>query len=166
MSPPVRADARHLTRLRRDVVNDIIGTRRIAAYASIHEIELQIISCPPGDVVIRTGGIPAYADGANDLPVAVVERKAATEHVYAADATANHWVVLLAIAPGISAVSYVRVDRITLLQPVKIAAWLHGGIQVCRRKRQAVQAEVNSRCSLFGRKSRGCRATDRPGPLP
>src|ERR1700730_371770 len=106
-------------------------------------IEPESVSDPPRDHVVGTGGVTADAD-ATDFDPILIEREAATEDVYAADAPANHGIVWRAegratrrtfVEAGLAnpvvfgrtvAISDCRVDRVAVLQAVKAAARLHG----------------------------------------
>ena len=53
MTPAARTDAGHLTGLWNDVVHDRIAMGRVAAHATWHVIEIQIVTRTVRDIVIR-----------------------------------------------------------------------------------------------------------------
>src|SRR5205823_2983078 len=66
--------------LRIKVVNDVIVLTAVR-HAGRHVIEPEVVAHLPRDVVIRAGGITAHAEAADELPMVIVQRQAAPEHV-------------------------------------------------------------------------------------
>src|SRR2546429_10000298 len=81
-----------------DVENDVVRARGIARNSANSRqrvgggqmIETEEISHSPGDVVVRAGGVAAYAHSADDLLALSVETQAATKDVHAADLISDH----------------------------------------------------------------------------
>src|SRR6202011_2999751 len=95
------AGARHLTHLRRDVVDDVVVVGR--RYPSGHVVESQRMARFPGHRMVGTGGVAAAADGADALAFLVVDRQPAAKNVDAADRLSNHGVLgARAIMTGIA----------------------------------------------------------------
>jgi hypothetical protein len=68
LSPAACTDTRHLSRLRRDVVHDVVLARAIRAHAGWNMIESQTVAHAPRDGVIGTTS-RAYADAARERAV-------------------------------------------------------------------------------------------------
>src|ERR1700722_3611392 len=84
MSEAAGTDSRASGRIGRDVINDVVGMSSIARY-SAHPGEMvqsQMISDPPGDVMIRTGGVAAHSHRADYFLSRPVERQTSTENVH------------------------------------------------------------------------------------
>src|SRR5262245_16757248 len=126
MTPSLEAYAWHLTCLWRDVINDVVRPRGVAADASRHVIEIQRVPRPPGDVVIGARRVAAHADWAPQGGRPVGPRQPAAEHVDAADALAHHRVVGAAVVAWAAAIRHERVDRVALLEAEETATRLHG----------------------------------------
>src|SRR5678816_4766766 len=149
MAPTTCADARHLTRLRYDVVDDIVRTA--AANAAGNKVELEHVSGLPGDTVIRAGRIAADADCADQLMIFVVECQSASEHVHTTDLSADHGIVVLSVVGGISAISDRNVDRVAFLKPEQGSAGLNGAIEIGGGQCQTRQAEFVGRVRFLCR---------------
>src|SRR5882672_8162603 len=70
------AVARPAIGIRRDIIDDVVGTLGIAGDAADARqmIEVEIVAEPPADVVVGTGGVAAHPDSADVLPAFSVER--------------------------------------------------------------------------------------------
>jgi len=55
-APSAGAQAFLLSRLRSDVIDNVVGTRGIAAHAAGHIVEQQAMARPPGNIVPKVGG--------------------------------------------------------------------------------------------------------------
>lgn len=141
VAPAARAHTRHLSSLRRDVVDDVVGTGRITADAGRHVVQTQGVAGPPRDVVVGARRVAADADPADKLPCRVVQPEAAAKHVDAADAAANHRVIRLPRVRRVAAVGDEGVDRVALLKPEQAPSGLHGRVEIGRRQCQPGQAE-------------------------
>src|ERR1700682_4198476 len=146
--------------VRLDVEYDVVRVSRIRHPLNALElIEPESVSDPPRDHVVGTGGVTPDADTTDFDPV-LIEREAATEDVYAADAPANHGIVWRAegrttrrtfVEAGLAnpvlfgrtvAISDSSVDRVAVLQAVKAAARLHGRKQVGGRQGEAAREQA------------------------
>src|SRR5579863_3350303 len=102
MPPAGCADTRHLAGLRSDIVHDVIGATRVAAYASGNPVEPQSVPRLPRDIVIGARGISTHADCAYQDLRRVVERQTTAEYVHTSDFSSDHRVVRLAVICGIA----------------------------------------------------------------
>src|SRR6266852_6679610 len=64
----------------RDVVDDVV-VLAIVRHTGRHVVELEGKAHLPGDVVVGAGGVATHAEAADELPIGIVERQAAAEHV-------------------------------------------------------------------------------------
>jgi hypothetical protein len=60
-------------------------------------IQAEIFPNPPGNVMVRTGGISAYPDASNDFLARGVQREPSTENINPTDLISDHWVLLRAV---------------------------------------------------------------------
>src|ERR1700704_3992182 len=85
VAPSTFADTRHLPGLWSDVVHDIVRMSRVACKdrrdAGGHVIEIQKMTRPPRDVVIRARCVAADAKTTQQASVGVVESKPAAKYV-------------------------------------------------------------------------------------
>ena len=100
-------------------------------------IKTEEISHAPGDVVVRAGSVSADAHSADQQMAVRIEAQAAAKDVYATDFVSNHGVGSSAVVGGRSGVRDSGIDRIAVLQSIKAATGLDGGIEVCGGQRQA-----------------------------
>src|SRR5437016_11425051 len=134
MAKPGFANAGAAIRVCDDVENDVVRARGIARNSANSRqrvgggqmIETEEISHSPGDVVVRAGGVAAYAHSADDLMALSVETQAATKDVHAADLISDHRIRRSAVARRRSRVGYARVDRIAVLYSIKATAGFDG----------------------------------------
>ena len=82
VSPATRTHTHCLARLGYDVVDDVVGTRRIGTYPRRNMIQVQSVACTPGDVVVCTGRISTNPNCPYQRAFRVVEREAATENIH------------------------------------------------------------------------------------
>ncbi len=100
MTEACRTDASAAIGIRRNVVDDVVGVCRVAGEesrdardAAAQEIEVQIVSSPPCDVVIGAGRVAANADGSDNLTSLRIQCKPSSEDVDAADLSSDQRVV-------------------------------------------------------------------------
>src|SRR5580692_29640 len=130
MSPAAGADANGKAHRVCDVIDNVVRTSRITADASGNVVETQIMADSPGDVVVRAGRISAHANRANELTLGVVESQTAAEYIYAADFTADHGVVGLAVVRGSASISYAGIHGVAGLQAEQRATWLDSAVKI------------------------------------
>ncbi len=69
----------------REIVDDIVvawvGAGRFVGDARRHVVEPEIVAHFPSDVMIGARGVTTHAEAADELPVSIVQRQAAAEHV-------------------------------------------------------------------------------------
>jgi len=128
VSPSTRTDARHLTRLRCNVVNDIVRTSGITAYAGRDPIEPQPMAGFPSNVVIRARRIAAHPNRADQNFLGIVKRQASAEYIHAANFAAHHGIVGLTVVGRVPTVGDVSTHRVTCLQTIQASSGLHRGI--------------------------------------
>src|SRR4026209_475381 len=158
MAPAASTDAGHLPRLRRDVIDDVVRTVAISADTARNMVEIKIVSGAPGDVVIGARGVAAHANGAHERAAGGVQREPAAEHVHTTDASTDHRVVRLPVIGWVATIRDVDIDRIAFLKTEEAASWLHGGVEIRGREREAGKAECVRRVGLLRRN----HATARP----
>jgi len=128
MTPATGTDTFHLSRLSRNVVHDVVGTRGIATYTGWDVIETQVVPGTPRDIVVRARGIAADTHRTQQLSVGVVKRQAATKHVYAADFASHHRIVWLAVILGLTAIGDIGIHGVAVLQSIQAAARLNRAV--------------------------------------
>src|ERR1017187_9363466 len=84
-------DARHLTVLRRDIVDDVVVVVR--RYPPRHVVEPKRVARLPRDRMIGARCVSTDADGAESLASRTVNRQSAAKHVNAADQLPDHRVL-------------------------------------------------------------------------
>ena len=79
--PAAGADAQGQAGRSGDVVDDIVGPARVGAHTPGHEVEIEVMTGAPGDVVVGAGRISADAEAANEEALRVVEGEASAKDV-------------------------------------------------------------------------------------
>jgi hypothetical protein len=134
-----------------DVVDDVVGPCGVTADSGGDVVQLELVACAPGDVVVCAGGVTADADCAQQGSFGAIEGEAAAEDVDSADAAADHGVVPLAVVGRIAAVGDAGVDGIAFLKAEEATAGLHGAIKISCREGERQQTEgVGGVCFLGG----------------
>src|SRR5712664_1355642 len=149
MAPAARAYALLLSRLRGDVVHDVVRAGGIPAHPRWHVVEHQVMPCLPTDVVIGARGIATHAKSTHDLPTTIVEREPATEYIYAADLSAIHRIIGPAVVNSIPSICDLRVHWVAVLKAVQRSARRHRGINVGRGQSKTGQTEGVARVGLL-----------------
>src|SRR5439155_10269077 len=122
----------------------------VSAHAGRHEIEVQVVTRSPGDIVIGTGRVTAHADSADEPPAGSVECQSSPKHIYPADAPTDHGVVRLTVDGRIAAIGHVGVHGVAFLQSEQTTTRLYGSVEIGSREREPRQAERVGRVSLLG----------------
>src|SRR6266567_5270579 len=126
------------------VIDDVVLPRRGAEPfdpGSCQAIEPQRVACPPGDVVVGTRSIATDTDGPHFFAARVIERQAASEHMYAAHELPYQRIlrgsVLRSISARISAIAVGdrRIDGIAELQAEQAPAGLNLSPEIRRGER-------------------------------
>src|SRR5215475_7613233 len=109
------------------VVDDIILKRCCAQPtdpSSCQKIEVEGVARPPGDIMVRTGGVTADAEGTDFLALLVVECKTATKDVHPTNKLPDQRIFGRTVLCGIISIGNSRINRITELEPEKGATRL------------------------------------------
>src|SRR5207302_6310064 len=111
-----------------DVKNDVVWVGRVGdALDAIERIEAESIPHPPGHHMIRAGRVAADPEP-SDFDAGSIKRKSSAEHVYAADALADHRIIFRTEQSRLAnpvAIRGIRVDWVAVLQTVQAAAGLY-----------------------------------------
>ena len=125
-----RADSGATVRIRRDIEDDIVGTRWVARHAAYagEVIESQVVANPPRDVVIGAGSIAADTHGTDDPLTRSVQSQTASENIYPANLVPDHRVLRGTDVRRVAAIGVFGIDWVAVLQAEEAATRLHRGI--------------------------------------
>jgi hypothetical protein len=130
VTPSARADAGHLTRLRRDVVDDVVWTVGVTTHSARHEIEIQVVTRPPAMLWSAHDESPLTPTPPTIFPLALYSARPPPNTFTTADPKAHHRIVALSVVRRVATVRDGGAHGIALLKAEEAAARLRGGVEV------------------------------------
>ena len=135
MAEATGANSRASIRIRGDVEHDIIGTFGIARHSTYSGkvVQAEIVSNPPGNIVVGTRRVATDADSTNHFLALPVECQSAAKDVDSSDFVADHRVLCGPIIRRRAGIRNFGIHGVAFLQSEETPAGLNCGIQVCCR---------------------------------
>jgi len=135
MAEATGADSRASIRIGGDVEHDVIGAFGIARHSTYSGkvVQPEIVSNPPGNIVVGTRSVATNADSTNHFLALPVECQPAAKDIDSSDFVADHRILCRPVIRRRSCIGDFGIHRVAFLQSEETPAGLNRGIQVCGR---------------------------------